>query len=372
MIRRCVALLSLCVLPVLAATGDFEKQPGGIELRTAGGMLRVRIVAENIARVTFAKSAILFTRGTSAVLPDAAIPKWSLAETSGELVLATSKLKVRVDGSTGRVSFQDAAGQAILAESPGGHVLESAVVQDEPVYHVRQLWQANADESLYGLGEQQKGVLNIKGYDFELWQHNTNVMVPFLVSSRGYGIFWDNMSYSRFGDLRPFEAIPAANLLNAEGQPGGLSMAPMDGSSAATVGAPTVDAAENNRPKSTRWQGSIFAPSTGDYQIRTTSNGGIKVWLEGRLIIDHFRQQWLTDDDQVKVHLEANRRYPIKIEWNTEQGITMHLTWKTPSPEADKIAMWSEVADGIDYYFVYGPKLDAVVADTASSPGKRR
>ena len=362
MTRTRMALLALVALPALAANGDFEKQPDGIELRTGEGMLRVRVVAENIARVTFAKSAILFTRNTSAVLPNAGTPKWNLSETGGELVLTTSKLKVRVDRQTGRVSFQDAAGQAILAESPGGHVLEGAVVQDEPVYHVRQLWQANADESLYGLGEQQKGVLNIKGYDLELWQHNTNVVVPFLVSSRGYGIFWDNMSYSRFGDLRPFEAIPPANLLNAEGLAGGLSMAPMDASSAAKVGAPTVDAAENNRPKSTRWQGSILAPATGDYQLRTTTNGGIKVWLEDRLIIDHFRQFWLTDDDQVKVHLEANRRYPIKIEWNTEQGITMHLLWKTPSPEADKISLWSEVADGIDYYFVYGPKLDTVVA----------
>ncbi|MEI9973646.1 MAG: hypothetical protein WDO73_17325 [Ignavibacteriota bacterium] len=56
-----------------------------------------------------------------------------------------------------------------------------------------------------------------------------------LVSSRGYGIFWDNMSYSRFGDLRPFEAIPTANLLSAEGRPGGLTMAPLDGSSPAAT-----------------------------------------------------------------------------------------------------------------------------------------
>ena len=356
------ALLTLFVLPAEAAIGDVEKQPDGIVLRTGEGTLRVRIVADGIARVTFAQSAILFTRSTSAVLPNSAAAKWSLAEAGGDLVLTTAKLKVRVERKTGRISFLDAAGQPVLAESPGGHVLESAVVQDEPTYHVRQLWQANADESLYGLGEQQKGVLNIKGYDFELWQHNTNVVVPFLVSSRGYGIFWDNMSYSRFGDLRPFEAIPPADLLNADGQPGGLSMAPMDGSSPAVVAAPTLEFGADGHPKDTRWQGSILAPATGDYQLRTTSNGGIKVWLDGRLIIDHFRQNWLTEDDQVKLRLEAGRRYPIKIEWDTEQGTTMRLTWKTPSPETDKFSLWSEVADGIDYYFVYGPKLDTVVA----------
>ena len=356
------AILTLFVLPAQAAIGDFEKQTDGIVLQTGEGSLRIRIVADGIARVTFAKSAILFTRTTSAVLPNSAATKWSLSEANGDLILTTAKLKARVERKTGRVSFLDAAGQPVLAEAPGGHVLESAVVQDEPVYHVRQLWQANADESLYGLGEQQKGVLNIKGYDFELWQHNTNVVVPFLVSSRGYGIFWDNMSYSRFGDLRPFEPIPAPNLLNADGQPGGLSMAPMDGSAPAVVGAPTFEAAPNGHPKDMRWQGSLVAPATGDYQLKTTSNGGIKVWLDNRLIIDHFRQNWLTEDDQVKLRLEANRRYPIKIEWTAEQGTTMHLTWKTPSPEVDKFSLWSEVGDAVDYYFVYGPKLDTVVA----------
>ena len=362
MTKTCAALLALSVLPALAANGDYEKQTDGIILRTNDGSLRVRIVADNIARVTFAKSAILFTRNASAVLASSTTSKWSLSDTSGELVITTGKLKVRVDRQSGRVSFQDPAGQPILAEAPGGHVLESAVVQDEPVYHVRQLWQDNPDESLYGLGQQQKGVLNIKGYDFELWQHNTNVFVPFLVSSRGYGIFWDNMSYSRFGDLRPFEAVPATNLLSADGRPGGLTMAPIDGSAAATVGQPTVDAPPDSHPKSTRWEGSLLAPSTGDFQLRTTTNSGIKVWLDNRLIIDHFRQNWLTEDDQVKVRLEAGHRYPLKIEWDTEQGTTMHFAWKTPSPEAGKFSLWSEVADGVDYYFVYGPKLDTVVA----------
>jgi alpha-D-xyloside xylohydrolase len=361
MTKTVVLLLALFVLPAFAA-GEFEKQPDGIVLHTGEGTLRIRIVADGIARVTFAKSAILFTRSTSAVLPNSTAAKWTLADTNAELVLTTSKMKVRVDRQTGRVSFQDAAGQPILAEAAGGHVLENAEVQGEATYHVRQLWQANADESLYGLGQQQKGVLNINGYDFDLWQHNTNVVVPFLVSSRGYGIFWDNMSYSRFGDLRPFEAIPPANLLNADGQPGGLSMAPMDGSAPARVAAPTVDTPAGGHPKSTRWEGSVVAPSAGDYQLRTTSNSGIKVWFDNRLIIDHFRQNWLTDDDQVKLHIDANRRYPIKIEWDTEQGTTMHLTWKTPSPEADKFSLWSEVADGVDYYFVYGPELDTVVA----------
>jgi len=67
---------------------------------------------------------------------------------------------------------------------------------------------AQADEALYGLGENHLGLLNLKGYDLDLWQHNGTIVIPFLVSSRGWGILWDNTSFTRFGDLREFAPIP--------------------------------------------------------------------------------------------------------------------------------------------------------------------
>jgi hypothetical protein len=88
---------------------------------------------------------------------------------------------------------------------------------------MRQEWQANADEALYGLGQHQLGLMNIKGFDLDLWQRNTEVVVPFLVSSRGYGILWDNTSWTRFGDLRDFEFIPAAQMFDTNGKAGGLT-----------------------------------------------------------------------------------------------------------------------------------------------------
>ena len=90
-------------------------------------------------------------------------------------------------------------------------------------FHVQQQWNANPDESLYGLGENQLGLTDIKGYDLDLWQHNGTIVIPLLVSSRGYGLFWDNPSFTRFGDLRPFAAMPAENLMDADGKPGGLT-----------------------------------------------------------------------------------------------------------------------------------------------------
>src|SRR4029078_10324752 len=104
------------------------------------------------------------------------------------------------------------SGQTVLAETPGGRTIEAATVQGEQTHHVQQAWQTNADESLSGLAQRQEGKLDIKGYDFDLWQRNTVVYVPMVVSSRGYGLLWDNTSPSKFGDIRPFATLTAPHI----------------------------------------------------------------------------------------------------------------------------------------------------------------
>jgi alpha-D-xyloside xylohydrolase len=117
----------------------------------------------------------------------------------------------------------------------------------------------------------------------------------------------------------------------------------------------------NDHYPATYWEGYLKVPETGDYQFRCTSNGGIKVLLDGQALMDHWRQKWLAADDQAKVHLTAGQVVPLRIEWRTEQGSTLRLTWKTPSADKDT-SFWSEMGDGVDYYFVSGPTLDRVVA----------
>ncbi len=85
------------------------------------------------------------------------------------------------------------------------------------------------------------------------------------------------------------------------------------------------------------------------------------MWLDGKLVVDRWRQGWLTENDQVKLDLEAGHHYAIKIEYGGDQATTMQLSWKTPPPD-DSTTLWSEVGDGVDYYFIYGPAVDQVIA----------
>ncbi len=327
-----------------AAAPRVEKRADGIRIVLDGGFLTLEVKADNIVRVLFSKASqprvddmvVVGPRNALGATASRPVPKWASTTTAAGVILTTARLRVNVRLPDGTVSFADPTGSVILDEAAGAHTLTPVAVQGEPTHNVRQSWRAQPGESLYGLGQRQEGKLDIKGYDFDLWQRNTVVEIPFLVSSRGYGILWDNTSFTKFGDIRPFEPIPGFN---------------------------PIDAAEGERA----WSGEIAAPVTGEYQFQTYSNLDIKVWLAGQLRIDHWKQNWAAENDQFKVRLEAGKRYPIKIV--SSRGATLRAAWKTP-PATLNTSLWSEVGEAVDYYFVYGPDLDRVVAGYRALTGQ--
>ena len=101
---------------------------------------------------------------------------------------------------------------------------------------------------------------------------------------------------------------------------------------------------------------------TGAHTFQAFSNGGIKFRLDGRLLMDHWRQNWLPSDDVARVRLQAGQHYKLRVEWTRDQGAnTMRLYWKTPTADP-ATSLWSEVGDSVDYDFVYGPSPDRVIA----------
>ncbi len=376
----CAAVLAL--IPASQAAVP-EKQPDGMVVPYHDGFLKIAIRADNIVRVAFAKNRSFFERNSLAVLPPKSpLPVWRFTGDDKQAAITTARLTVRVDLASGAVSFLDASGKPILAEKKDGRIVAPAEVQGEKTFHVQQQWEPNTDESLYGLGENQLGLLNIKGYDLDLWQHNGTDAVPFLVSSSGYGILWDNPSFTRFGDLRPFDTIPAAQLFDATGKPGGLTGSYYSGAHFDHLVAQRVDSKIDidipdrtphpNRivhpdlpdgDASVRWEGELAPAITGDYLFQAFSNSGIKLWINDQLVINHWRQSWLPWKDLSRVHLEANHRYRVRLEWTKDQDglIAMNLSWKTPASNPST-SLWSEVGDGLDYYFVYGPDVDQVIA----------
>jgi alpha-D-xyloside xylohydrolase len=314
----------------------------GPVLSVAGGFLKVQICTEDIVRIAFARDAAFFGRGSLMTAPKRCGPTaFRTVATGGQTTVATAKLTVRIDTATGAVTFLDPAGRTILAEKPGGRTMTPAVVQGEQTANVRQQWTADGDESLYGLGQHQQGLLDIKGTDLDLHQYNTEVFIPLLVSSKGYGILWDNTSLSRFGDLDEPVPLPGTSGLYAEG------------------GLPG-DLAQNDGK--IEWTGKVTPAATGDYTFRTYSNGTIRLAVDDRVVIDHFRQDWLPNEDIARVHLTAGQPASVNLSWSgAGRRRIARLLWKPPIAEP-ATSLWSQVGDGIDYWFVYGPEIDRVIA----------
>jgi alpha-D-xyloside xylohydrolase len=363
-----------------APSAPVERQSDGVIVRVGEGLLKLEVCASDVMRVAYAKDRAFFGRKNLASQPrQCGGAKFEVSEAQGNVSVSTAQMRARVDLGTGRVAFFDGKGAPILEEK--GRTLMPALVQGEDTNHIRQEW-LPADEALYGLGENQVGLLNLKGYDLDLWQHNGTIVIPFLVSSRGWGIYWDNTSFTRFGDLREFLPIPAARLYDKNGQQGGFTGQYYSGAHFDRLVGERVDRVidiaigktekKSNQiifpdlpkgPASVRWIGEVAPEVTGDYTFQTFSNGDIKLWVDDRLVANHWRQNWLPWKELARVRLEAGKRHKLKLEWIKEDGQeTVQLLWKTPGANPAPTSLWSEVGDGIDYYVVYGPDIDQVVS----------
>lgn len=370
--KNLLALCLCCLCSVALGTpGSVERLPNGVLLKTAGGYERLQVVNDSIIRVT--ASPLRSGLDSRSIVVPGPLPlkaSFKLVQRPGQLELNTNKLNALVDLTSGRVTFRDKNGKVLLAEKD--RQIQPAMVQGVSTHNIRQQWKNDPNEALYGLGQQQFGFVNIKGQDLDLWQHNTNIVVPFLVSSQGYGVLWDNLSYSRFGNLQPYTPIPARLLVDEESKLGGPTLTPASGAPYQTANLNVSRRAGFRSPPGMNvYSGLLFAPVTGDYAFNCYSNGAIKVWINGAKVMDHWRQGWLACDDRARVRLIGGRRYELRIEWGGEAASTMVFTWKPPGPaNTQDTSLWSEVGDAVDYYFVYGPSLDQVVAGNRILTGK--
>ncbi|MCE4027175.1 MULTISPECIES: TIM-barrel domain-containing protein [unclassified Microbacterium] len=116
----------------------------------------------------------------------------------GGAALENGRIRVTVD-PRGNLTFTDPVGRILLAEDP------QTLASTPPRYSRREggstrldvRFAARAEERLFGLGQQQHGLLDQKGAVIDLIQHNSNVSIPFLLSNRGYGLLWNDPSPGR-------------------------------------------------------------------------------------------------------------------------------------------------------------------------------
>ena len=305
----CAAVLAAPV--ARAADGPPQKVDNGVLVPLAGATLKVEVCTDDVVRIAYAGDAAVFDRPSLVTAPkECGGATWHATIGASSVVVQTAKLRVTVSRMTGRVRFTDLKGVPILSEA--SRSLAAAEVQGERTFHVRRQWLPNADESLYGLGQQQLGLMDIKGYDLDLGS-NVSDVVPVLVSSRGYGILWNNMSLTRFGDLRTAASDAGGSLDEAVARRPDRPLLRRRALSVRWLARRSVDrhpaggqaVAEHERihpalrPRATPACGGSVHRRAGHRRlhVQTFSNAGLKMWVDDRLVVDHWRQGWLPWND---------------------------------------------------------------------------
>ena len=183
--------------PLNPVTG-VQKQADGVLLTMGTGVLRVQVCADSVIRVIYAPgSSIPDVPQYIVTKTNWPAAQWSMDSTDRAVTLMTASMKITITRRNGAILYSDSAGKKLFED--GTRSLTPVVVNGEKTYRSEMssgLW--DSTEAFYGLGQHQAGVWNYHGEAVDLTQTNTNISVPFFVSTRGYGILWNNTSRSLF------------------------------------------------------------------------------------------------------------------------------------------------------------------------------
>jgi alpha-D-xyloside xylohydrolase len=367
-----------------------EKLEDGVLIHLAGTSpkaIRLQVVADNVIHVTTSPVDPIHKDTTLMVIAQQPRPRWSVKTNSQQTLLSTGTVKVVVDQASGVIQFTDLSGHQILQQEKNSSSFTPATIESGPSWQIKQTFISSPNEAFYGLGQHQQGIMNYKGEIVELLQTNTEVAIPFLVSNKNYGILWDNYSITHFGDGRNYQPLNQLKLFNETGKSSGLTAKYISNKKEAAdivrdesnIDYNFLSSLTNLPPNfslndgKVSWQGFIQSSFSGIHKFAVKYGGYVKVWIDNKLLLDAWRQCWNAATAVLPVNLQAENKYPIRIEWIPDGGESfITVNWLKPptSYNINHFEFSSEAADNINYYFVYGTNTDEVIAGYRFVTGK--
>jgi len=127
--------------------------------------------------------------------------KFSVVDTREAIFITTAKLKIRVDRKTNAITYLDVKGNEILSESNSNNkVMRDTTIAGIQTASCATSFASPANEALFGLGCHPLDTLSInyKGRNQNMAIKYLTGAIPVMLSTRGYGLLWDNYSESNF------------------------------------------------------------------------------------------------------------------------------------------------------------------------------
>ena len=338
-IRTTGIILLFCV--ALLNTACVSKQKEKVVFELNQGVLSLIPLNQNAVRVQFSQPGsvpmeeLIYTEK----LP---VPEYEVTEDKQSLVLSLDEISVEFDKGTEVLTFKDANKRIILQEKVDGRFMKASSVQNEPTYQVEQHFVSPKDEYIYGTGQFQDGYLNIRGLTRRLTQVNTQISIPFILSSKGYGLLWNNYGLTDFNPADQFVELTPAN---ASGE-------------AVTVNTTGTSGNVRETRQTYSFTASVEVPRSGSYSLLLDVGQRMarKYYLviDGQKIMD-VNNLWLPPTTSAIVELTAGKH---DIEVQGERNDKPVLYWR---PVSEETVFRSPVAQMLDYT-VFAGNGDEVIA----------
>jgi alpha-D-xyloside xylohydrolase len=353
--------------------------------------IRLQVITDDIIRVSAAPTDRLpETKSLITVYDQTKTTGWEVTEADSSVILKTATMAAMVSLSTGAVVFTDLNGKVLLAENKAGGKYFTAMEADgKKAYSMQQVFESPDDESFYGLGQHQSDEFNYKGKNETLYQYNTKVSVPFVLSTKNYGILWDNYSLTKFGDNRSYENIDQFKLYDKNGKEGGLTATYLVKADPNNVFVERTESQIDYENLETVkkfpgdfpfyhsriiWEGELEAPETGKYHFILYYAGYTTVYMDDSIIVpERWRTAWNPNSYKYTVDMKAGEHRKIKLDWQPDGGISyigLKALNPRPAEEQNKLSLWSEMGEQIDYYFIHGNNPDEVIKGYRTITGK--
>ena len=425
-----VGAFSMTALTMAAA--EVQQNGNKVMVKPDGGQAKViclEVMNDNIIRVrATSESALPVKKPSLMIVPQIAPAKknYTISEDEQSVIVKAKNVTAVVNKATGAIVFFDATGKQLLKEAKDGKKFQNFTVPERE-YGVRNIggvteemkhgltWQmlfdSPSDEAFYGLGQHQSEEFNMKGKNEDLFQYNTKVSIPFVLSNKNYGILWDSYSYCRFGNPNDYLQLNRAfKLYDRRGKEGHLTGTYVDKNGKKLVRdedsiyyeyacPPTSEIANKtdngglkNLPKGFNLQGATVTyegfiepeccgrcAKAGKnekqlYQFILYYAGYIKVYIDGKEVVpERWRTAWNPNSYKFSTELTKGKKAQLRIEWQPDGGDSycgLRVSQPRNKTEREQLSIWSEMARDMDYYFIAGQNFDDVISGYRTLTGK--
>ena len=436
--------MSALLLATAVSAADVKQQGNIVTIRPDGGQAKViqlEVINDNIIRVRATSKDELPAKPQSLMIVPQQPYKGNVevketeANNSGHILepayvhVKAKNVWVRVTKETGHMRFFDGSGKPLLEEAydrpgeePGKQFWDFTVPErelgakggnavTEDMKHGLQ-WQLKFasplnSESFYGLGQHQSEEFNMRGKNEDLFQYNTKVSIPFVLSTKNYGLLWDAYSYCRFGNPHDYLQLNRAfKLYDRQGHEGHLTGTYIDKDGKKLVrdedsiyyeyGYPATSEIANrtdnggikNLPQGFNLDGANVVyegyiepiASSGAikgadiYQFILYYAGYIKVYIDGKEVVpERWRTAWNPNAYKFECPLQQGKKAQLRIEWQPDGGES-YCGLRVAEPRSvydrEALTIWCEMARDMDYYFIAGQSMDDVISGPVPTSGK--